>query len=192
MNGQWMGEFKGSYGGLLIVNIDERLNNYEGLAYVLPLDDAIPMSALQFETVNKTPTFKLKTYTPLAIPRTGDFATWETISGMYPGAQMSTSLDLQGTVRDNELALEWKTNIGVEGRCTLPRSKTAMSQPSELVPLQQYWGDFKSYVSSLQGRRELFRVVSVNRGGFGLPIIDGGEATSNALCSTTCLHFIGT
>ena len=76
MNGQWMGEFKGSYGGLLIVNIDERLNNYEGLAYVLPLDKTIPMSALQFETENKTPTFKLRSYTPLAIhPLTGDFAT---------------------------------------------------------------------------------------------------------------------
>ena len=68
---------------------------------------------------------------------------------------MSKSFDARGSWNDDTLSLSWKTDIGLSGNCTLPRSKA--DQPSELVPLEKEWESFKTHVNSLEGRRYLFR-----------------------------------
>lgn len=156
MNGQWIGEFKGTYGGAIIVNIDERKANYEGIVYVLPVDRSIPPSALQFTTLDKTTKFKLDSHKPVAIhPDTGGFVEWKQVASMFPGSEMSQSVDVVGDVAEDQLVLHWKTDLGVEGSAALPSSKA--KKPSQLVAMRHTWDQYKAFVASLEGRRELFR-----------------------------------
>jgi hypothetical protein len=156
MNGQWFGRFKGSYEGMLIVNIDERASHYQGVAYLLPKAKEIPRSAFFFETKNKEREFKLNGYVTMPVdPRTGQVTEWGNISALYPGAKMSNSVDVEGVENEHDLVLAWKTDIGVEGECILPR--TQAGKPSKLVPMKLSWEQYKGYVANLEGRRELFR-----------------------------------
>lgn len=53
------------------------------------------------------------------------------------------------------LSLSWTTDLGVTGKCELPRSKAG--EPSELKSSTQNWSGFKEYVAGLSGKRYLFR-----------------------------------
>jgi len=89
-------------------------------------------------------------------PKTGAGLSLEDLKQRLGKDQVfSQYADVSGTVDRESLTLAWVTDTGVEGRCTLPRSKA--DQPSELVPLEKNWAEFMEYVSSLKGRRYLFR-----------------------------------
>ena len=62
---------------------------------------------------------------------------------------------MSGTCDRDTLSLTWTTSLNTVGNCILPRSKGG--EPSELVPLNKEWDTYKVYVSSLEGRRYLFR-----------------------------------
>ena len=74
----------------------------------------------------------------------------------YPvGVAISKWADVTGSWTDKELKLSWKSDIGVEGDCTL--TKLAAGQPSEIRPLKKNWREYKEYVAGLKGRNYLFR-----------------------------------
>ena len=157
MNGQWLGSFSGSTTGSIIVNIDERQECYEGTANLIEDDRALPDSFVSFRTANKEPKFQFRTDVILALdPKTGAGLSLEDLKQRLGKDQVfSKYADVSGTVDHESLALPWVTDTGVEGKCTLPRSKA--DQPSELVPLEKNWAEFREYVSELKESRLLFR-----------------------------------
>jgi len=154
MNGQWLGTFDG---GTIIVNIDERELNYQGIAYVIENDKQIPSVAAFFQTPNKDAAFQCRTAWILAIdPNSGNLVDFESIKQHYPAATtISKYADVTGSWDKEQLNLAWTTDTGLTGECVLPRSKA--DRPSELVPLNQDWDTYKAYVSTLKPRRYLFR-----------------------------------
>jgi hypothetical protein len=162
MNGQWRGKYSGSRQGTITVNVDERPSHYEGLAY-LDDDDRqnIPSVAVSFRTLNKHRSFSVRTSAMLPIDPFSGFPTslsiWEEqIKSHYPAnVTMSKWADVTGSWKDNELSLSWKSDVGLEGNCTLTR--LAAGQPSELVSLNKDWRTYKEYVAGLKGRNYLFR-----------------------------------
>lgn len=157
MKGQWIGNYTGSSAGMIIANVDERLQHFEGVIYLLDADNCIPGTAVKFKTNNKDHDFQFSTNQIRPInPISGLPEVWENVQRLYAyNVTVAQSLDAQGSWNSDSLALSWTTDIGVSGNCTLPRSKA--DQPSELVPLEQEWESFKEYVNSLEGRRHLFR-----------------------------------
>ncbi len=162
MNGQWRGKFSGSTNGEITVNIDERPSWYEGIAY-LHSDDSknIPSVAASFRTSGKDHSFKVRTNGVLPIDPFSGFPVllpiWEErIKKHYPAnVTISSWADVTGSWENNDLKLSWKTDIGLEGDCTLTR--LAAGQPSELVPLKKNWHEYKEYVAGSEGRNYLFR-----------------------------------
>jgi hypothetical protein len=157
MNGQWLGRFAGSTTGSIIVNIDERQDHYQGTANLIEDDRTLADSLVSFRTASKEPKFQFRTDVILALdPKTGAGLSLEDLKQRLGKDHVfSQSADVSGTADHESLTLAWVTDTGVEGRCTLPRSKA--DQPSELIPLEKNWAGFMEYVSSLKGRRYLFR-----------------------------------
>ena len=128
MNGQWRGKYSGSRQGTITVNVDERSSHYEGFAY-LDDDDPqnIPSVAVSFRTLDKDHSFKVRTSAMVPIDPFSGFPTslsiWEEqIKKHYPAnVTMSKWADVTGSWKDNELNLSWKSDIGLEGNCTLTR-----------------------------------------------------------------------
>ena len=157
MKGQWIGTYAGSSNGNIIVNIDERESNYEGVAFVNESDAGRPRSAAFFSTPNKnaTSTFRTSSIQPTDSV-TGFFTRWEDIKARYPSDMtFSQYADVTASVEADSLKLSWVTDLGVTGDCVLPRSKAG--EPSELDAIQSDWGSYKRLVADMKGRRLLFR-----------------------------------
>lgn len=157
MNGQWLGTFSGSTTGSIIVNIDERQDHYEGTANLVEDDRKLPDSLVPFRTANKDANFKFRTGVILALdPQTGAGLSLQDLKQRFgEGEAFSQYADVSGDVSNESLTLSWVTDTGVEGKCSLPRTKA--DRPSELVPLEKDWATFREYVSGLKGSRLLFR-----------------------------------
>src|SRR5260370_41869819 len=86
MSGQWIGAYTGSNGGgKIIVNIDERELNHQGVAYLHADDKALPSTAAFFKTPNKERKCTFRTEAMLAIdPASGNTALWDTVKHHYP------------------------------------------------------------------------------------------------------------
>ncbi|MDT3778262.1 FRG domain-containing protein [Nitrospira sp. MA-1] len=157
MNGQWIGRYGESSEGLIVVNIDERRTYYQGVAYLNESDRSFPSTAAFFRTYDKSSAAKFRTDVIHPInPKTGIPDTWDEVRKHY-GANVAVSeyADVCANYHSDELTLAWTTNLGAVGNCKLFRSRAA--NPSELVPLIQEWGEFKTYVERLESRRFLFR-----------------------------------
>ncbi len=153
MNGQWLGRFAGATSGSIVVNIDERPEYYEGTANLIEDDETLPDSFVSFRTANKEPSFQFRTGVILAIDKnTGAGLSLEQLQQRLGANQaFSKYADVRGTVDQDSLTLSWTTDTGVQGNCVLPRSKAG--KPSELVPLEKNWTEFREYVDFLPRQR---------------------------------------
>ncbi len=158
MNGQWMGQYAGSNTGSIIVNMDDRDDHYEGMAFLIDSNSKLPAIAASVKTNDKARTIQLKTSTIRSInPHTLFIDSWESVKEFYPDVTFPNEADVKGDWNEERLILNWATNIGTSGWATLPKSKAGT--PSENIPLVKItdWESYKRYVSSLESRRYLFR-----------------------------------
>jgi hypothetical protein len=159
MRGQWAGAFEATPGGGIVINVDELESCYEGTAYLNPVNSIVPKSEVIFRTTNKDVgniKFTTNVMFPLH-PVTYQRARWDDIKHMFADdALMSTSADVEGKVADDKLTLSWKTDIGLDGRCSLSRSQAG--EPSVLASETVSWDDFKRRVWELgDNHRFIFR-----------------------------------
>jgi len=157
MNGQWIGSYTGSSEGWIVINIDERRTYYQGVAYLTEHDKKVPSAAAYFRTKDKNPRFNFRTARILPVnPFTGIPDNWDRIKSHYaPEMTISEYADVSGNCDRDTLSLTWTTSLHTVGNCVLPHSKGG--EASDLVPLNKEWDTYKSYISSLEGRRYLFR-----------------------------------
>jgi FRG domain len=159
MNGQWFGNYTGSTDGMIIMNVDERENKYQGVAYLLPNDyNNLPGTAAFFETANKdTSRFEFRTNSIFPIdPSTYSNGLWDKVKTHFPQVTgFSKHADVVGSLDGEFLRLSWKTELDATGQCALPRSRA--DAPSDLIAMDKDWAGFKEYVATLKGRRFLFR-----------------------------------
>lgn len=157
LNGQWIGRFAGTDSGALHINIDEDGPGYRGVAYLFSDDPQLPRAVAYFSIPGKEREFSFRTEMVLAIDEgTSAALAWRDIQSKYPeGTVFSEYADVRGSCEQDVLDLAWTTDSGLTGQCKLPRSKAA--QPSELVPLDKNWDEYKGYVIELASKRLLFR-----------------------------------
>ena len=157
MNGQWLGTYNGTSSGNIIINIDEMPSYFEGVAYLITDPTSLFGTFASFRTENKDNNFRFRTLEILPInPHTGIPDTWENVQKFYPNdTEVPSFADVEGTWNHEILSISWVTNIGGTGNCSLRRSNA--DQPSQLVPRNYNWTEYKAHINSLEGRRYLFR-----------------------------------
>jgi FRG domain len=156
MKGQWIGTYAGYNSGNITIELDEKLTNFVGWAYLYDNASGYPCSAARIETVNKSDqqAFKVKVV-PLH-PNNGNLLDQNEFNQRYPGFDFPVSADVSFKYTENQLDIEWKTNIGSFGKATLPKSKGDHS--SELLAKKiSTWNEFKTEVSNMPMRDHIFR-----------------------------------
>lgn len=159
MKGQWIGKYSGTNTGHVILNVDERSSIFEGVAYINDDNPEYPSLLVKFSTPDKSTAFSFTDLRVLPIhPVTGVDDQWDNIKHHFSDEIIAPKY-VNATMKWSaiDLELSWSTDIGTNGTCTFVKSKA--DEPSELVPLDKVtdWESFKAYISSLEGRRYLFR-----------------------------------
>ena len=158
MNGQWMGEFTGSNSGLLVVNIDDMGDHYEGHAVAFDSDSDLPDAFVPLVTPDKLSVVKIKVPISPIDPRTRAVGSADTIAQHYPKAELfSKWADVTISYKESDLNLEWETDAGFVGEATLPRSKGGELSEYQAINEVTSWDDFKRYVNELKPRKYIFR-----------------------------------
>ncbi len=159
MNGQWIGNYTGTNNGYIIVNIDDRGDHFEGVAYLFEdaphLKLALPDNKTLIFVTNflingKTNPFEFQTQQLEIISD----VVRDNIKKIYPNFRISENAQVKGSWDDDELTINWETDIGSVGRSVLPKSKA--DKPSERIPIIKDWNGYKEYVVSKE-KRLLFR-----------------------------------
>lgn len=98
MNGQWLGEYSGTSKGRIILNVDDLLSCFGGVAF-LHSDNVVPSVAVGFHTQNKDRTFSFRTDWIHPIDRnTGIITPWAMIKTQYPNNVIFSSYaDVRGS-----------------------------------------------------------------------------------------------
>lgn len=155
MQGQWLGTYTGTSTGAIMVNIDERESCYQGTAYLVEDNPIGFVPAASFKTTDKNSNFTFRTDPIRPVSELGLFLDWEQVKKAFPGHNFSQYADVTGSWDAGSLKLQWSTDIGAKGTCTLPRSRA--SQSSELVAVEKDWDSYKKHVTTLDLKRPLFR-----------------------------------
>lgn len=156
MKGQWIGRYEGTNSGTIVVNVDELPTSFRGVAYLSEGDPTLPPTAAVFQTPTKANNQRIKVEVAPVHPHTRFIDSWDRVKALYaPDVVVPKSADADITWTEDSLKLEWQTDIGTKGSCTLPKSKAG--QPSELAATTKNWEEFKAFVSGLEGRDLFFR-----------------------------------
>ncbi|MCX5804694.1 MAG: FRG domain-containing protein [Proteobacteria bacterium] len=155
MKGQWIGRIGGDIEGHIIANIDDLGERYGGVAFVLPDNKALPSSAGFFETPDKETDTSFKAFTAPIDPRTGLTTAWTEIQSLYPGVNHSTEATVDICFKENELHLTAKTNLGTTVKSDIV--KKTFSTVSDIKGDVRTWEQYKTFVSTMLGQRNLFR-----------------------------------
>ncbi len=155
MKGQWIGKTKGDYEGKIIINIDDLGEYYEGVSYVFPDNIKLPSSVAFFQTKDKKPKNEFKAVTIPINRITGLPLLREDFEKIYPGITHSKEADVIIHFKENELYLNAKTDIGIRMESNIVKKPHTTS--SDVMGDIKAWKEFKSFVSKLSRRKNLFR-----------------------------------
>jgi hypothetical protein len=88
MKGQWIGRYSGTLPGEIVVNVDERPDHYQGIAYLIDDTNTGPRIAVGFCTPNKNHEFTLRiTDMNVFDPRSHQISNWDTVRQFFPDGQ---------------------------------------------------------------------------------------------------------
>ena len=91
-------------------------------------------------------------------PRTLDPSTWDIVGPQFPpSTTFPRSAEVSLSLNNDKVSVSWKTDIGTTSSAELPKSRA--SEPTEYEPLVGIttWAKFKTFVTSLEPRRYIFR-----------------------------------
>lgn len=156
MIGQWMGEYCGSVGGTIMVNIDEVEDHYEGVAYINPIDNDIPHSVAYFDTKDKGKEHNVTAYINAVDPRTGFQCEWEEIKNLY-GDDVSHSkmAEVSLKMKGGKFIVNAVSDIGVILNSELVKPSDQLE--SKIDGKLLTWNEFKEYISGISKSKYLFR-----------------------------------
>ncbi len=157
MNGQWVGTYWGSENGLLVVEIDDMGDHYEGRAYAWNGQPALPSTLVFIRTPNKANESQLTVDVFPIDPRNNTPTTWDQLAATFPGVNFPRHAKVNISLDGPVLSVCWTTDIQTSGIARLPRTHADL--PTEYKPISAVtnWDQFKSYVNRLDHRRYIFR-----------------------------------
>lgn len=150
MNGQWIGYYKATTkepesieaNGLAIINVDDRVDHYEGVAYLNEFNPKFLSSASFFTTTNKEKKFTLKKNPILPInPQNGIIDSWINLTKLFGDMKYSSYADVDGDWDDEKFTVKWETERGAVGSAELHKSRA--DKPSDCAAKILDWDGFK-------------------------------------------------
>ena len=157
MKGQWIGRYSGSNEGQIVIDLDDVGDHYEGRAFVYDDNSILPSTFTFIRTPNKDNNTQLTLDLLPVNPHTGDPSSWEELAAQFPNVVFPQNAEVSLSCDESQLRVSWKTNIETKGSAEI--SKSRADEPTEYKPLSEIsnWSQFKTYVTTLEPRRYIFR-----------------------------------
>lgn len=161
MKGQWRGTYTGASDGDIVVEVDEYSDHFAGFAYLYSENPQIPATLAIIRTSDKASRCDFTAPLHALNPATFEPVPWAQIQQTFPGVELPERADVRCEWTDDTLQLNWTTRTGAgselhQGGAQIERASA--DRPSDCVPLDvQTWEDFKSYATSLEPARYIFR-----------------------------------
>jgi hypothetical protein len=159
LNGQWVARYSGTNTGLLIVELDDFGDHYQGNGVLFDDRQELPNSIVKIRTLSKATAGRIEGAPIGLFDNLGDFLDNSALQRLrsngvsYPG---TANIDFE--LKGEELSIEWITGIGTSGKVSSIAPKTKGGKPSEITPLPIHtWEQFKKHVNSLEPRKYIFR-----------------------------------
>ncbi|HEY1781586.1 MAG TPA: FRG domain-containing protein [Roseiarcus sp.] len=164
LGGQWIARYMGSNKGVLVLDVDQIDDHFEGVAFARDDDVGIPSTAVSFSTTSKLTSQKLDKLPLGAFDYWGKPLNAAQLQILQTrGIQFPAHSDVELTLtQSDELNIAWTTSIGGYGKATAKRSRAGTK--SEIQPLNiNNWNEFKDFVTNrIERNRYLFRGQSTS------------------------------
>lgn len=156
MKGQWIGEFRGTNAGTVVLDLDEDKGGYDALLSVYDLNPAYPRTFSRFWLPKGDAHYSQRISLDHLEMGTGAVLSDQDIKTKYPSIHMPRVADIEWKISSDEIDVKWKTPI-TSGLAKLFPDKMGMS--SSIVPRADVadWNEFKQFASSLEPYEYAFR-----------------------------------
>jgi hypothetical protein len=161
MNGQWIGPYTGTNDGTLVVEFDEVGSGYEGAVYAINDNPALPASFGELVVPKGQREVNVRVPLSLLERGSGNIFSEEGLKTRYPDVTGAKYADVHLTISEGDVRLRWVTDIGTNGTAVITKSNGAAE--SVLPSKVKSWDEFKSYATSLDRARFLFRGQESNK-----------------------------
>lgn len=155
MNGQWIGAYHGTNDGLLVIEIDDAGLQYDVAVYAMNNDRALPASFGEVSVPKGQAEIDVRVPLFLVERGSGNIFTEEGLKKSHPGLTSAKYADAHLRLSENEIRLQWTTDITTHGSATV--TKRIGNEPSTLTASSMSWDEFKAYATNLDRARFLFR-----------------------------------
>lgn len=167
MNGQWIGPYTGTNGGLLVVDLDDAGDHYDGSASAIDSNAQLPPTYADF---THAPIPKGKTEFDLRVPlmpidrMSGHPTTWDQVKKNYPpDVTVPNYAETHWKVAGDKIDVSWCTDVGTNGCGIVEKSKG--NSDSTLSPIAEImtWEDFRRFTRELEPYHYIFRGQTNNK-----------------------------
>ena len=163
LRGQWMTPFAGNNGGMIVIDLDELEDRFEGTAVAWYDNPELPNFWVRIRTPSKATTQHLGHVPIQAIDDIGNVLTFDTIQALSrKGIIIPSTVEIDFALNDDILSVKWTSSVGSSGAVQVPKTRGGL--PSELTPVVvTKWDDFKKTVNLLERKRYIFRGQASNK-----------------------------
>ena len=159
LQGQWVGSANGSNSGMVVLDLDELENGYEGHAYLYDEAPGLPNVVARIELNNKgfvhekivCEVFPIHPSLPLRLSSLDLARDFQNVS--FP---QYVTINLR--LKTDGLHAAWETNIGTSGSAVLGFSQSQEPSQVEVLPAVSDWAAFKKYALDLKPRQFISRL----------------------------------
>jgi hypothetical protein len=158
MNGQWIGEYDGTNTGLLVVDVDQLGDKFEGMISAYNSSAGLPSMRGFMPAIAKGQSrASLRVLLPPVHRHNGEVIDAAALSQQFPGITCPSYADTEWEIGDEQIILKWTTNIGTSATALL--LKSAAAKPTELSALTDVatWEQFKTFAATLEPYQFIFR-----------------------------------
>lgn len=158
MKGQWIGTFAGTNEGLCVLDIDETDDGWEGHAFAFDGNPQIPSVMFRLKTdVKSLPLTVISREIAALHPIEARAVGSQELEENFQGISMPTSIELHINKAENQLFVEWTSNVETKGSAMLKCPDAAAG--SDYIPLKEvsHWDEFVKWALDLPPHRFIFR-----------------------------------
>jgi hypothetical protein len=158
MYGQWTGPYSGTNAGILVLELDDAGDHYDGTVYAATNDPALPtiVGAIWNAPKDKHK-FKLKIPLGMINRYNGFIIGRDVLAHDFPQTNWPDNADSDWTVESDKILINWLTNIGTTGSAAITRYQRDDTSKLEAIASIKSWSQFKEYVNQLKPYEFAFR-----------------------------------
>ena len=157
MKGQWIGRYQGTNNGLILVDIDDCGDHFEGRAHLYDDDPELTGQIVIIETKDRQTRHNLELQIMHTNLQTGEILTFDQFNEISKDVNLPGTATVKIDLKPRALHISWVTSVGTSSKASLERSKSESKSEYRAERQFRSWEKFKKFAFSLESSRYIFR-----------------------------------